>query len=156
MMSIGIVLGKVEECVMLQQRVLEMVTLDGINLYVGCDSAAAVNSASAISQLYFLVGGVIVLVALEIVVVKRNVAIVTLNQTSAWCVVLGGGQCKTSVIRQRIYRLHQSLAECGFTDNQSTIMVLNRAGNNLSSGCQRLVCALPKDRNVNGGALWAF
>ena len=132
-----IALGKVEERIVLQQRVLEVVALDRGDLDVGSDSAAAVNGASAVSQFYFAIGVVFVVLALavEVIVVERNVGVVTLNQASARRVVLGRGQRQTGVLRQRINRLHQTFAESSFADDQAAIMILNRAGNNLSRRC---------------------
>src|SRR5205085_7616831 len=92
--------------------------------------------ASAISQFDFAVAGRLIdLVAVVVVVVKRNVGVITLNQTSARRVVLGGGQRKAGVFGQRINCLHQTFTESSFADDQATIMVLNGTGNNLSRGC---------------------
>src|SRR4051794_40467617 len=116
-MSRGVVLREVEERVMLQESVLKVIALDGIDLHVGHDTAAAVNGAAAVSQLYFFIYGVVFLVALEVVIVKRNIAIVALNETSAWGVIFGGRQRQAGVVRQWIHSLHQSLAKRGFADD---------------------------------------
>ena len=43
-----VVLGKIEEGVVLQQRILKVVALYRRDLDVGCDPAAAVNGAAAV------------------------------------------------------------------------------------------------------------
>ena len=68
--------------------------------------------------------------AVEIVVIERNIRIIALNQTSAGRVVFGGGQSQACVLRKRIDRLHQPFAEGGFAGHQSAVMILNGAGNN--------------------------
>ena len=126
-------LGEIEECVVLQQRILEVVALDRGDLHVGSDAAAAVYRAAAIGEFHFAIGVVLVLFALAVVVivVERDVGVIALNQTSARRVVLRRGQRQAGVLGERIDGLHQTFAESGFADNQSAIMVLNRAGNDL-------------------------
>ena len=47
---------------------------------------------------------------------------------------MGGGQRQARVLGQWIHRLHQALAESDFTGDQSAVVILNRAGNDLSCG----------------------
>src|SRR5579872_213477 len=129
-----VALREVEERIVLQQSVLEMIRLDGRNVDVGSDAAAAVYRASAVGQLDFAVRRVaaVVLAAVVVVVVERNVAVITLNQSAAGCVVVGRRQRQSGIFGQRIHSLHQALAERDFTGNQPAIVILNRSGDDLS------------------------
>src|SRR5205823_6537833 len=127
-----VTLGEVEECIMLQERVLEMIALDRRNGDVGRDPASTIDSAPTVGKFDFLVRVVAGLVlAIVIIVVKRDVAVVTLNQASAGRVVTRGGQRQPSVLRKRIDRLHQALAEGDLAYDQAAVVILNRSGNNL-------------------------
>src|SRR5205823_9624053 len=83
LLTANVMLGKVEECVVHQQLILEVITLRRFDFYVGRDAAAAVNRASAVGQLYFLVGVVVFDFAVVIVVIERNAAVFALDQASA-------------------------------------------------------------------------
>ena len=90
-------LGKVEERVVLEQSVMEVIALGIVKFHVRGDAAAAVNGATAIRELHFFVG-VVVLVAFEVIVVERYVAVIALNQPAAGRVVLRRSQCQSGVI----------------------------------------------------------
>ena len=124
-----VVFGVVEESVMLQQRILERRALDGIDLHIRSNSAAAVHGASAVGELDLAVSRALAVFVgtLEIIVVERDVRIVALNQASAGRVVVSGGQSQASIFGERINGLHQAFAKSGFADNQPAIMILNRA-----------------------------
>src|SRR2546423_13011664 len=111
-------LREVEECVVLQQRVLEVITLDGVDFHVRSDSATPIYRTTTVGQLYFFIGSVADAVAIEIIIVKGYVAVITLNQPPTRGVILRRGQGQTSVIRKGIHRLHQTLAECNLTNHQ--------------------------------------
>src|ERR1039457_2653529 len=128
----NVVLGEVEESVFLQQRVLELAGFRRRDLHVGSDAAAAVNGTATVGHLDFVVGVIGIVVAVVIVVVvKRNAAVIALDQAAARGVILRRGQRQSCILRQRIYGLHQTLAECGLTGNQSPIVVLNSARDDL-------------------------
>src|SRR5947207_3056369 len=116
MVSDNVVLSKIEEGIMLQQSVLKMIALDRVNLYIGCNSAATVNRAATIGQLDFFVGGIANAVAVEVVVIERDVAVITLNQPTAGGVIFRRRQGQTGVVRERINRLNQAFAKRGFAD----------------------------------------
>ena len=96
---------------MLQQRILEVVALYLGNFDVRRNATATVDSAAAVGEFYFPAGIVFVLftLAIEVIVVERNVGIIPLDQTHTWGVVLRSGQGQTGVLRKRINRLHQPL-----------------------------------------------
>ena len=116
---------------MLQERVLETIALDRINFHIRSDSPATVYRATAVGQLYFFVSGITDAIAIEVIVVKRDIAVVALNQAAARRVVLCRGQCEASVIRKWIHRLNQTFAEGDLANDQPPIVVLNRSGHNL-------------------------
>ena len=131
----NVALGEVEEGVVLQERVLEVIALDGRNVYVGSDAAAAVNRPSAIGEFYFAIRRVVLgFAAIVVVVVERDIAVVALDEASARGVVVSSGERKPGVFRQRLHRLHQTLAERDFADDQAAVVILNRARNNF---CRR-------------------
>ena len=135
-----VVLGEVEKRIFLQQRVLELIGFRRWDLHVGSDAAAAVNGAATVGHLDFVVGVIGVVVAIVVViVVKRDAAVIALDQAAARGVILCGRQRQSGILRQRIHGLHQTLAECGFTGNQSPIMVLNRARDDLRCGSRSAV-----------------
>ena len=126
-----VVLGEVEESILLQQAILELVALDGGQLDVGGDPASAVDRAPAVGQLNIVVLGRVVRAAAVpcvIVVIERNAVIVALDQAAAGGVILGGGQGQAGVFRQRVDRLHQPFAKRRFSRNQATVVILNRSG----------------------------
>src|SRR5277367_3957849 len=110
MMSYHVMLCKIEESVMLQERILEVIALGGLDFYIGRDAAAAVNRAAAVGELHFFVRNVVLFGTLEVIVIKRDVGIVALNETSAGRVVVGGGESQSGIFGQRINRLHQPFA----------------------------------------------
>src|SRR5882672_1655768 len=65
--SDDVMLGEVEKCVVLKERVLEFVGLDLRQLYVWRNAATAINRASAIRELDFVVGEIFFLVTRVIV-----------------------------------------------------------------------------------------
>src|SRR5438034_4172669 len=105
----NVALGEIEKDVMLKQRVLETVAFNRRNLDVRTNAAATINRASAVRELDLVRVVVLFRLAVEIVVIERNVRIIALNQTSAWRVVFGGGQSQAGVLRKRIDRLHEPL-----------------------------------------------
>src|SRR6185437_13878056 len=78
-----VMLGEVEKRVMLQQGILEAVALLGVKLHIRRDAAATVNRAAAVGELHFFIGVVVDVLAIEIIVIQRDVAVVALNQASA-------------------------------------------------------------------------
>ena len=116
---------------MLQQRVLEVIALHRGYDLVRSDAAATIDRAPTVGKLHFLVGAVRIDVAVVVVVVERHVGIITLDQASARGVVPGCRERQSGVFRERIYRLHKSLAEGGFADDEAAIMILDRAGHDL-------------------------
>src|SRR5947209_5548666 len=82
-----VALGEIEEDVMLEQRVLEAVALNRRNLDVRTNAAAAINRASAVRELDLVRVVVLFRLAVEIVVIGRNIRIIALNQTSAGRVI---------------------------------------------------------------------
>src|ERR1019366_4696824 len=87
-----VVLGEVEEGIFLQQRVLELVGFRRRDLHVGSDAAATVNGAPAVGHLDFVIGVIGIVVAIVIViVVKRDAAVIALDQASARRVIFCRG-----------------------------------------------------------------
>ena len=107
-------LGKIEQSVVLQQRVLKFVGLVGRQLHVGSDAAPAIHGASAIGELHFVIGVILFALAVVVVVVEREVGVIALDQASAGGVVLGGGQGQAGIFGERVYGLHQAFAEGDF------------------------------------------
>src|SRR5690349_24780432 len=110
MVVLQVVLGEIEKGVVQQQSVLKGVVLGRGNLHVGSDAVAAVNRASTVGVFDLAAGGFAAVVALKVIVVERNSAVVALNEASAWGVVLGRGQSQPGILREREYGLHQALA----------------------------------------------
>src|SRR5581483_3804203 len=125
MVRYRVVFREVKECIVLQQSVLKAVLLDLRQLHIRGDAAAAVDSASTVGQLHFLVRVIVFAFPVVVVVVEGNACVVPLNQAAARCVVLRGSQGQAGVFGQRVNRLHQSLAESGFTRDQAAIVILN-------------------------------
>src|ERR1700691_2772471 len=135
MMIYHVALGEIEERIVLQKRVLKVVALDWRDHYIGRDAAAAVDCAPTVGELHFAIGIAAGLrIAIVIIIVKRNVAVVALDQPSAWSVIMSRGQSQPCVLRQRIHGLYQAFAKRDFTHNQSAIVVLNRSGDDLCRG----------------------
>src|SRR5437870_3732054 len=111
-----------------------MVALEGRNLHVRCDAAAAVDRATAVGELDLTAVVAVFAFPIEVVVIERDVRVVALNQPSARGVVLSGGQCQSRVLVERIYSLNQSLAERSFAYDQSPVMVLDGSSDDLCSG----------------------
>src|SRR5208337_1484088 len=130
----GVALGKVKQRIVLQQRILELVGLVRRQLHVGSDAATAIHGTPTIGELDFVVGVILLALAIVVVIVERKVRVIALDETSAGGVVLGGGQGKAGIFGERKHGLHQALAEGDFTDNQAAIVILNGAGDNL--GCR--------------------
>src|SRR5580704_7417890 len=130
------VLGIVEEGVVLQERILERIALAGIELHIWHNAAPTIDGAAAVGKFHLAIrgAGFAVVFAIEIIVVKRNVGVVALNQTSAGRVVVSCGERESGIFGQRIDGLHQTLAECGFADDQATVVILNSSGDNFSRG----------------------
>src|SRR5208283_5186814 len=89
---VRVVLGEIEDGVVLEQGFLKLVALVRRQLDVGGDAAAAVDGAAAIGQFDFFVGVVVFVFAVVIVVVEREVRVIALDEASAGRVVLGGGE----------------------------------------------------------------
>src|SRR6266849_11140455 len=100
-MSDDEVLRKVKERIVLQERVLKVIALDRLYLHVGSNSAASVHGAPAVGQLHFFVSGITDAVAIKVIIVKRHIAVVALDQASARGVVLGRSQRQSGVVRKR-------------------------------------------------------
>ena len=80
--------------------------------------------------------------AVVVIIELRNLRIVALDQTTARRVPLLRRQRETGILAQRIDRLDKTLAETRFADDQSAIVILQRAGNNF-----RCAGALRIDQN---------
>src|SRR5207245_11694082 len=119
-----VALGEIEEDVTLEQGVLEAVALNRRNLDVRTNAAAAINRAPTVCELNLVRVVVLFRLAVEIVVIERNVRIIALNQTSAWRVVFGGGQSQARVLRELSARQHEPCAEGGVARHQSSAMIL--------------------------------
>src|SRR5579864_5099018 len=110
-----------------------MIALDGRNVYVRSNAPAAINGPSAISQLHLAVRRVVLgFAAIVVIVVERDVAIVALDKASARSVVVSGGERQSGVFGQRVHGLHQTLAERDFANDQTAVVILDRARNNFS------------------------
>src|SRR6185312_535694 len=134
-MRVRVMLCEVEERVVNEQCVLEGIGLDWGQFNVRSNSTAAVHGATAVGELNFMVGSsVLIGVAVEVVIVERDVGVIALNQASAGGVVLGGCKREPSVLRERKNRLHQSLAKGDFARDQAAVVVLNGAGQNFRGG----------------------
>src|SRR5579871_2310146 len=112
---------------MLQERILEMVRFNRRDVYVGSDATATVHRASAVSELHLAVRrvGALGALAVVVVVVQRDVAVIALNQPSARSVVVSGRKSQTGIFRQRIDGLHQTFAEGHFAGNQTAVVILD-------------------------------
>ena len=131
-----VVLAEVEEGVVLGQAVLEAVGLDGFDLLVGRDAAAAVDGAAGVGELDLEValvglGGV---VADVVVVVERDVIVVALDEAAGRSVVVIGGEGEAGVFGDLEDGLDEALAEGGFTDDEGAVVILKRAGDDLGGG----------------------
>src|ERR1035437_3808922 len=127
-----VVLGEIEERIFFQQRVLELIGFHRRDLHVGSDTATTVHGAATVGHFDFVVGVIgIVVAVVVVVVVKRDAAVIALDQAAARGVVLRRSQRQSGVFRQGIHSLHQALAKRSLTGNQTTIMVLNGASDNL-------------------------
>jgi len=87
-----VALGVVEKSVMLQQRVLKVVALDGGNYNIRRDAATAVNRTATVSEFYFAIGiAARFSIAIVVVVVERDVAVIALDEPSAGRIVVRRG-----------------------------------------------------------------
>src|SRR5262249_47389123 len=125
--------GKIEERILLQQRVFKPCGLDGCDFHIWSDATAAEHGASTIRKPDFLVGAALLLIAIVVIIVERDASVIAFDQAAARRVVFGGSESQPGIFRKRINGLDQAFAECGFSGDQATIMVLNGAGNNLRS-----------------------
>ena len=82
---------------------------------------------------------IVLAVTVVVIVVEREIGVIALNQASARRVVLGSGECKAGVLRQRIDGLHQSFTEGDFADNQAAIVVLDRSGDDFGRRCRAAI-----------------
>src|ERR1700687_821341 len=64
-----------------------------------------------------------------VIVVQRDLLLITLDEATAWRVVASGRQRQAGIFTQTGDCLNQSLPKAGFADHQTPIMVLNRSGN---------------------------
>src|SRR5260370_22090504 len=124
----GVAFGKVKQRVVLQQRVLELIGLEGRELHVGSDAATAIHGASPVGELHFVVGVILLALPVVVVIVEREVRVIALDETSAGGVVLGGGKCEAGMFGQWIDGLHQALAEGYFACDEAAIVILNGSG----------------------------
>ena len=132
-----VVLGEVEEGVVLQERVLEVVGLDVVDLFVGGDAASAVDGAAGVGELDLEVGlvGLGGVVADVIVVVERDVVVVALDEASGGSVVVVGGEGEAGVFADLEDGLDEALAEGGFAYDEGAVVVLQGSGDDLGGGC---------------------
>jgi hypothetical protein len=69
--------------------------------------------------------------ALVVILVQRYRLVIALNQAAARRVVACGGECQAGVFAQRSHGLDQAFAEGGLAYDDSTIVILHGAGNDL-------------------------
>ena len=100
MMIHDVALGVVEERIVLQQRVLEVIALDRRNHHIRSDAAAAIDGTATIGELYFTVHvAARFRLAIVVIVVEGNVAVIALNQASAGRVVMSRSQGQSGILR---------------------------------------------------------
>src|SRR5256885_16153495 len=96
------------------------------NLPIGSDPTTAVNSAATIRELYFFARGrCLLIVVIVVVVVERYAVVVTLDQPSTGCVVLGCGQRQSRVLGKWVHGLYQTFTEGALANDEAPIMILN-------------------------------
>src|ERR1700721_973148 len=100
-----------EEDVVVENFVLEVIGLGGFDLFVGSDSAAAIDGAAGVGHLHFAIVSVGSAGVIVVVVVKRNAFIVALNEAAGRRVVVVRGERQAGVFAEVVDRLHQAFAE---------------------------------------------
>src|SRR5262245_5782933 len=86
-------------------------------------SAAAVNGTPRVGSLFLAVHPGLV-AALEVVVVERQRAVISLNQPTARSVVVTRGQHQRRSIRKRERALNEALAETVFANQPCAVVIL--------------------------------
>lgn len=131
-----IVLAEVEEGVVLEERVLEVIGLDVVDLLVGGDAAAAVYGASGVGEFDFEVGLILGFAAFAdvVVVVEGDVVVRALDESPRGGVVVVGGEGEAGVLGDLEDGLDEAFAEGGFADDESTVVILECPGDDLSGG----------------------
>ncbi len=110
---------------------MEFVQLGGCDDNVRGDAAATGYLAAAVRKLHFR--GMLGNFPLVVIFVEGDGFVIALNQAATGSVVTRGSQRETGVFAERGHRLNQALAEGGFADNQTAVVILHRAGNDLRS-----------------------
>jgi len=111
------------ESAMLQERFLSGSELGVFVLDIRRDATTAINLTTAVGEAHIRVrrGGILRMI---VIIVKRNVVIVALNQPAARGVVAGGGQRQARVLAEREDSLNKALAEAGLAHHQGAIVIL--------------------------------
>ena len=110
--------------------------LQGVDLLVGRDAAAAVDGAAGVGELDLEVGlvGLLGVVADVVVVVERDVVVVALDEAAGGRVVVIGRQGEAGVLGDLEDGLDEALAEGGFADDEGAVVILQGAGDDLGGG----------------------
>src|SRR5262245_9998408 len=105
------------------------------DLDIGLDAVASVDGAAEVGLFLFgmfgAASGVALRIAASVVLKERSVRVVALNQPSARRVVLRDGQGQGAARLQREDALDESLAEARLADDQTAIVILDGAGDDL-------------------------
>src|SRR5882724_2422472 len=109
------------------------------DLKVRRNAAAAKDLAPAVGQFDLAPGSVLFLITVIVVVVERDARVFALDQPSTGRVVLGGGECKAGIFCKRINRLDQTFAEGSFTHDQTAVVILDGAGDDLGRGSRAAI-----------------
>src|SRR5580700_2905350 len=124
------------------ERCLEIVLFGSGDKVVRRDATLSKNLAAAIGELHFRLLG---LLRVVVIIVERDVFVITLNQAAAGRVITGSGEQQSRVFAERELGLHQTLAEARFADDQAAVMILYGPRNDFGSGS-----ALPIDEDDDG------
>src|SRR6202041_3860078 len=106
------------------QQLLEIVWLRIRSHDSRGDTTTAIYLPSAVGKFHFRLHRWLRIV---VIIVKRDVVVIALDQTATRCVVARRRQQQSSVFAERKLGLHQALAETCFPYDQSPIVILNGA-----------------------------
>src|SRR5258705_7269902 len=130
-----VVLAEVEEGIVSEETFLKVFGFHVIDLLVGGDASTAVDSSTGVGELDLeiaLVLGFVFIVTDVVVVIERDVVVVALDEAAGRRVVVVGGKSQTRVLGDSEDGLNETLAEGGFADDQSAIVILQGAGDDFS------------------------
>src|SRR4029077_8564084 len=96
------------------------------------DAAAAGYLAAAVRELDLV--GMIGNFALVVIFIERDRFVVALDKAATRSVVTRGGEREAGVFTERRDGLYQALAESGFADDETAIVVLHGAGDDFGGG----------------------